>query len=211
VHFELNPGVIGNRMKAYTLGLACTVATVGLALNTVNASAADAPVRVLVSAEQSSEAMSYCYTVINNGTAAINNVVIGSRFDTARQDTFPELGKLPKGWRYGVEGETGTEIVLDSAGTMQPSGWSASAYGQQDISFFYLEWSTEGGTMAIRPGQTLSGLCATVQKARDPNLFPMPAAADRKYMDGHFTVRPSTGNDVHGSIERVDTHATQAD
>lgn len=77
----------------------------------------DLPIRVLVYGEHHGENIVYHYTIINNGTQPFNNIVIGSRYDSAEDDTFPELGKLPVGWRYGREDENGVEIILDPAST----------------------------------------------------------------------------------------------
>lgn len=165
------------------------------------------PIQVLVYGEHQRDNIVYHYTVINNGTVGFNNFVIGSEFDTTQKETWPELGKLPVGWRYGKEGETGTEILLDASSTAQPAGWTPSVYGAQDSGFFFLEWT--GGTNSVEPGQTLSGFSVTIPKGKDPNLFPMPAGSELKYLNGHFTVglysKAEGFKDVHGALERQDT------
>ena len=189
----------------------------GLALHTFGAAASNSPVRVQVAAEQNSNTVTYCYSIVNNSRAPVNNLLIGSQFDEQESDSFPELGKLPLGWRFGAEGEVGTEIILDSQGARQPAGWSVSAHGKQDNSFYYLQWdTTPGGSTEIKPGQTLSGFCATVQKGRDPRwvhdhrLSQAFAEAASKYLYGHFNVTlPSVtgtyGNtEIYGDIERLD-------
>lgn len=167
---------------------------------------AEAPIRVLVYGEHQRDNLVYHYTVINNGTVGFNNFVVGSEYDIAQKETWPELGKLPVGWRYGKEGETGTEILLDAASTTQPTGWVPSIYGAQDSGFFFLEWN--GGTNSVEPSQTLSGFSVTVPKGKDPNLFPMPAGSELKYLNGHFTVglysKAEGFKDVHGALERQD-------
>jgi hypothetical protein len=169
-----------------------------------SACAASTPVRVMVSASQTNDSLTYCYQVVNNSTTPINNFVVGSVFDPTSGGSFPELGKLPKGWYKGSQGETGVAIILVPASTNQPSGWAASAYGQEGTAFYYLAWKTRGGVGAIRPGQTASDFCVTVQKGNDPNLIRMPPGSDWKYLTGHFGVSLPSGNEVHGDIEPLD-------
>lgn len=167
--------------------------------------AAEAPIRVLVYGEHQRDNLVYHYTVINNGTAGFNNFTIGSEYDPEQKDTWPELGKLPLGWSYGEKGEIGTEILLDPASTTQPAGWVPSVYGAQDSGFFFLEWS--GGANGVEPGQTLSGFSVTVPKGKDPNLLPMPAGSELRYLNGHFTVglpEYKGFKDIHGALERQD-------
>jgi len=168
-----------------------------------SAFAANPPVRVAVSASQSRDSITYCYQVSNDSTAEINNFVIGSRFDPSKGDSFPELGKLPKGWRKGSQGDAGTSIILGPSSSTQPTGWVASAHGQEDTAFFYLAWQTPGGVRAIQPGQTLSGFCVTVQKGRDPNLGRMPPGSDLKYLTGHFGVSLPSGEIVDRAVKTI--------
>ncbi len=166
---------------------------------------AEAPIRVLVYGEHQRDNLVYHYTVINNGTEGFNNFTIGSEYDPAQNETWPELGKLPVGWRYGKEGETGTEILLGGSSTDQPVGWTPSVYGAQDSGFFFLEWN--GGTNGVESGQTLSGFSVTVPRGKDSNLFPMPAGSELKYLNGHFTVglpKYKGLTDIHGALERQD-------
>jgi hypothetical protein len=205
-------------MNAISSGFVRALSVLGLTLHSLSSLSANSSVRVIVSADQASSTVTYCYTIINNSQAPVNNLTIGSQFVATENDSFPELGKLPIGWRFGEQGEVGTEVVLDSQGTTQPADWSAAAYGMQDSSFYYLNWSTTpGGSQEVPPGQTRSGFCATVQKGRDSRLSrdrrlsDVFDAAARKYLDGHFNVTlPSVtsvyGNtEVYGSIERIDT------
>lgn len=172
---------------------------------------AETPIRVLVYGEHQGNNLVYHYTVINNGTVGFNNFTVGSEYDPAQKETWPELAKLPLGWRYGKKGEIGTEILLDPASTAQPTGWAPSVYGAQDSGFFYLEWSTAplDQTKGIEPGQTLSGFSVAVPKGKDPDLIPMPAGSELKYLNGHFTVglysKTEGFKDVHGALERQDT------
>lgn len=162
-------------------------------------------VRVLVYGEHQGANVVYHYTVINNGTVGFNNFTVGSEYDPTDKETWPELGKLPVGWRYGKKGEIGTEILLDPASTNQPAGWRPWVYGKQDIDFFYLNWN--GRTNSVEPGQTLSGFSVTVPRGKDANPLPMPADAELKYLNGHFTVGlpGSKGlQDIHGALERQD-------
>ena len=167
--------------------------------------AAEAPIRVLVYGEHQGDNLVYHYTVVNNGTVGFNNFTVGSEYDPEQKDTWPELGKLPLGWRYGEKVEIGTEILLDPSSTTQPAGWVPWVYGQQDIDFYYLRWR---GSPGIAPGQTLSGFSVTVPKGKDPNLFPMPPGSELKYLNGHFTVgyysKAEGFKDIHGTLERQD-------
>lgn len=166
---------------------------------------AEAPIRVLVYGEHQRDNLVYHYTVINNGTVGFNDLTIGSEYDPEQAETWPELGKLPVSWRYGEKGEIGTEILLDPTSTRQPAGWRPWVYGQQDVDFFYLNWN--GGTNGVEPGQTLSGFSVSVPKGKDPNLLSMPADAELKYLNGHFTVglpEYKGLKDIHGALERQD-------
>lgn len=171
---------------------------------------AEAPIQVLVYGEHQRGNLVYHYTVINNGTEEFNNFTIGSEYDPDDQQTWPELGRLPVGWHYGKEGETGTEILLDPMSTTQPTGWVPVVYGKQGTAFFYLRW--ESDTQGIDPGQTLSGFSVTVPKGKDSNLVPMPAGSELKYLNGHFRVGLWAGlgsnrqhQKIHGTIEKLDT------
>lgn len=169
-------------------------------------SRAAAPIRVLAYGQHEGNAIVYHYTVINNSNERVNNIVIGSRYDSQKDDTFPELRKLPVGWRYGEETELGQEIILDPSSTAQPTGWVPSVYGQQDIYFFYLRWESQ--TNAIAPGQTLSGFSVRIPKGDDQNLRLMPPDLERKYLTGHFTVglwSNRQSQEIHGPIEKLDT------
>jgi len=163
---------------------------------------ADAPVRVLVYGEHQGDSVIYHYTVINNGTRAFNNFVIGSQYDAVDDDTWPELGKLPTGTRFGQQGEVGTQILLDPTSTTQPLGWAPSVYGVQDSGFFFLKWRSSN--QVIGPSQTLSGFSVRVPLGQDPNLGRMPIGSDLKYLNGHFSVGLSSTPDLHGQIERQD-------
>lgn len=162
-----------------------------------------ASVRILVHGEHQANTIVYRYTVINNSGHTFNTIVIGSRYDAAIGDTWPELGKLPIGTRFGREGEVGTETLIDPSSTTQPAGWESSIYGAQDSGFYYLGW--HGNGRAISPGQTLSGFSVTVPRGRDPLLGRMPVGSDLKYLNGNFSIGLPSGADLHGVLERQDT------
>jgi hypothetical protein len=84
----------------------------------------------------------YNYKVINNGDTAFNNFTIGSKFDSAEGDEFPQLVRLPLGWSWGAQGEVGTEIIIPPASTKHPQSWQLSVFGQQGTSGYYLKWLT---------------------------------------------------------------------
>src|SRR6266566_9253462 len=175
------------------------------------ARAAESPVRVLVYGEHQKDNVVYHYTVINNGQEEFYNFIIASKYYADRDENFPELGKLPLGWAYGREGETGTKIILDSASTAQPAGWRPEVYGKQESGYYYLEWNTgDSGVRGVQPGHTLSGFSVTVPRGRDANMLYMPGGSDFKYITGHFRVGfyYSTSDrknaDVRGPIEKFD-------
>ncbi len=168
---------------------------------------AEPSIRVLVHGEHQGPNVVYHYTVINNGSRPFNNITIGSEYDAEKKRTWPELGKLPLGWRYGREGELGPQILLNEASTTQPSGWRARVFGAQDIDYFYLRWFVpfESSSRGIEPGQTVSGFSVTVPRGEDPELPFMSSASQKAYLNGHFTIGFTPGPDFHGSIERRDT------
>jgi len=176
------------------------------------AQAAEQRSRALVYGEHRGDTIVYHYTVVNNGPERFYNFTIGGEYDAAEDARFPELGKLPLGWKFGREGETGTEIILDPASTTQPTGWKPHVYGKQESGFYYLEWDAFGSGVegGIKPGQTLSGFSVTVPTGYTEGMRALstPAESQFKYVDGHFTVgiqknykRP----EFHGSIEKQDT------
>jgi hypothetical protein len=172
---------------------------------------AQVPVRVVVYGEHRGDNIVYHYTVVNSGTDAFGNIVIGSEYDKDEDETFPRLGRLPTGWRYGMTGETGREIILDPASTSQPAGWEATAYGKQDTALYYLRWRIRSGSgaKAIQPGESLSGFSVTVPGIADPAMLPMPKGSESAYRDSGFTVglysRTAGFKKIHGLIERQDT------
>jgi hypothetical protein len=186
-------------------------ATCILLMSVAGRASAQAPVRVLVYGEHRGENTVYHYTVANISAGPFGNFVIGSEYNKDEDDTFPRLGRLPPGWRYGVTGETGSEIVLDPASTTQPTGWKAMAYGQEDTGFFYLEWrvASIGAAKGVAPGQSLAGFSVAVPKKPDPRLVRMPKGSEFAYLHSSFTVQvysPTEGfKKIHGPIERQDT------
>jgi hypothetical protein len=172
--------------------------------------ATDAPVRVLVHGKHVANNLVYSYTVVNAALEKFGNVTIGSSFSAERGYQVPQLDKLPVGWKYGREGETGVEIILDSASTTQPSGWAAQVFGQQDHGYYYLRWYVpfESTATGILKGQTLSGFSVTVPKGNEPDRLLVPGTGDA-YLNGGFEVGYREGwntfKEFYGSIERQDT------
>jgi hypothetical protein len=156
----------------------------------------------------------YNYKVINSGDTKFNNLIIGSRLDSAKDSEYPQLLRLPLGWTYGEAGEIGTEIILAPGSTSQPSGWKASVYGQQGTALYYLEWHTFRGSDGIlndiHPGQTLSGFSVTVPSVHTtihPPHYSL-TAPDEMYVKGNFKVRfgsKKNFQEVWGQLEREDT------
>ena len=175
-------------------------------------------IRVLVYGIHHGGNLVYNYKVINNGGIAFNNFTIGSELDSAENEEFPQLTRLPLGWKYGATGEVGTEIILAPGSTSQPTSWKSSVYGQQEIDNYYLEWITpwgsNGASNAIRPGQTLTGFSVTIPPIDSKLSLPMVTGQsvftgpDEKYLKGNFKVGYRVGNkfqEVWGTLEREDT------
>ncbi|MDD5056773.1 MAG: hypothetical protein PHQ60_02795 [Sideroxydans sp.] len=199
-------------------------ATLLLLVSTTGQVLAQAPapatgIRILVYGIHYGGNLVYNYKVINNGDAPFNNFTIGGFFDIAEDYEYPQLTRLPLGWKYGREGETGTAIILDPASTRQPAYWTAHVFCQQDAGDnYYLNWySTRGPgdvSNAIRPGQTLAGFSVTIP-LEDSNLSlpavtgqPVFTGPDEKYVKGNFKVglfRGDTHQEVWGTLEREDT------
>lgn len=162
----------------------------------------------------------YHYKLINNSGESIRHFVLGSTFDAEDKGEFPQLMRLPKGWSYGRESETGTAIVLSPTGTSQPSYWTPHVYGQQGIDYYYLKWETapDGLAYAIPPGQSLAGFSVTVP-LYDPNEAPsdyynaaqvVDGEQDDIYLTGNFKVSywDTSKNElknVWGPVEIADT------
>ncbi len=154
--------------------LICIITIIVLLFSTSTIALAQTqPVRVMVYGEHANGNIIYHYKVINNGDVALHNFVIGSVFDSKLGDEIPQLERLPLGWTYGQEGETGTEILLAPTSTSQPPYWTSQVYGQQESGNYYLEWKTtsDGQAYAIPPGQSLAGFRVSVP-LYDPNEFP---------------------------------------
>lgn len=171
-------------------------------------------IRVLVYGIHYGGNLVYNYKVINNGDMAFNNFTIGNEFDSVEDDYFPQLTRLPLGWKYGREGETGTAIILAPGSTSQPVYWKARVFGKQDTSNYFLEWRAPRGpddvSNAIQPGQTLSGFSVTIPLEDSELDLPMvtgqPAfiGPDEKYVKGNFKVGLVSGKHVWGALERED-------
>jgi hypothetical protein len=163
----------------------------------------------------------YHYKVVNNSNMTFNNFTIGSELlqpdgvSIFEAGDFPQLFRLPLGWKYGEKGEIGTEIILDPGSTSQPPNWKPWVFGQQETVQYYLEWHTPWGEgvndSGIYPGQTLDGFTVTIPQ-KDINLTlpvvtgkPPFLGPDEMYVKGGFKVVPVSGNDVRGTLERMDT------
>lgn len=163
----------------------------------------------------------YNYKVVNTGTKTVIGFVIGNEFDVEENYSFPQLVRLPLGWTYGERGEIGREIILAPGSTSQPQGWQSKVYGQQDISWHYLEWNSYSSSrsVAVQPGQTMAGFIVTVPLIDDKLSLPMVTGQpvytgpDESYIKGSFQatidhdIHNSRGKieDVWGAIEPVDT------
>lgn len=113
--------------------------------------------RILVYGIHQGDNIVYHYKVINNSSETLHQFVLGSTYDPIDDTEYPQLERLPSGWSYGQEGETGTEILLSPASTTQPPHWSSDMYGQQESGWHYLRWATEqdGHAYAVPPGNHL--------------------------------------------------------
>lgn len=172
-------------------------------------------IRVLVYGNHYGGNIVYNYKVVNNGDTPFQYFTIGSEFDSTENSESPQLVRLPLGWTYGETGETGTEIVLAPASTSQPAYWTSHVFGQQDVSYYYLNWYASRGpgdvSNAIRPGQTLAGFSVTIPLV--DNKLSLPAATgspvfagpDEMYLKGGFKVGLVSGKYVWGTLERIDT------
>lgn len=160
----------------------------------------------------------YNYTLINNSAETLQHFVIGSTYSTEDKGEYPQLERLPSGWDYGRESETGTEIILAPGSTRQPPNWVANLYGQQEISYYYLEWKTapDGQGTAIAPGQSLGGFSVTVP-LYDPQETPseyynaaqVVGEQDDIYLTGNFKVsywdfNKNSLQNIWGPLEIVD-------
>ena len=172
-------------------------------------------IRILVHGIHYGGNIVYNYKVINNGDTPFNNFTIGGYFDIEEDYQFPQLTRLPLGWKYGRVGETGREIILDPASINQPPYWTAQVFGQQEASNYYLEWHAFPGTggvpNVIRSGQTLAGFSVTIPLEDSKLSLPMVTGQplftgpDEKYIRGGFMVGLVSGKDVWGALEREDT------
>jgi hypothetical protein len=160
----------------------------------------------------------YHYKLINNSGESIRNFVLGSTYSSKMSYEIPQLERLPLGWSYGRESETGTAIILAPTSTSQPPYWTPHMFGQEGIDYYYLEWeiAPDGQAYAIPSGQSLAGFSVSVP-LYDPNEAPpdyfnatqVVGEQDDIYLTGSFKVSywDSSKNDlknVWGPIEIVD-------
>lgn len=181
------------------------------------AQASAAGVRILAYGIHHGGNIVYHYKVVNGGTKTVIGFVIGNEFDVDENYSFPQLVRLPLGWTYGEKGEIGREIILAPGSTSQPQGWQSKVYGQQDISWHYLEWNSYSSSrsVAVKPGQTLAGFTVTVPLVDDNLSLPMVTGQpvytgpDANYIKGSFMASIVDANrkyeDVWGTIESIDT------
>jgi hypothetical protein len=175
-------------------------------------------IRVLVYGIHYGGNIVYNYKVINNGDTPFNNFTIGSEFYGEDGSEYPQLTRLPLGWTYGREGETGTAIILAPGSTGQPAYWTSHVFGQQETNNYYLEWRASRGSgdvsNSILPGQTLDGFSVTVPLKDSHISFPMVTGQpvhvgpDEMYIKGGFKVGYYPGKqyqEVWGTLERLDT------
>lgn len=156
----------------------------------------------------------YNYKVVNDGKIRFNNFTIGSGFDNLGAYEIPQLTRLPLGWKYGREGETGVAIILAPGSTSQPAYWTSRVFGQQEADTYYLRWYAPRGpddvSNAILPGQTLSGFRVTIpleDKGLDLPMVtgrPVFTGPDEMYLKGNFKVGLVSGEEVWGTLERED-------
>ena len=196
------------------------IAIFALLVGSVTSAQAQTPapatgIRVLVYGIHYGGNLVYHYKVINNGDTPFNNFTIGGYFNSAEDSEFPQLTRLPLGWQYGHEGETGPAIILVAGSTGQPPYWTSHVFGQEETANYYLRWRATRGpsdaSNAIRPGQTLAGFSVTVPLA-DSKLSlpavtgqPVFIGPDEMYLKGGFKVGLVSGKYVWGTLERVDT------
>jgi hypothetical protein len=184
------------------------------------AKASSSGVRVLAYGIHYGGNIVYNYKVVNTGTKTVIGYVIGNEFDVEENYSFPQLIRLPLGWAYGERGEIGREIILAPGSTSQPQGWQSKVYGQQDISWHYLEWNSYSSSrsVAVQPGQTLAGFTVTVPLVDDKLSLPMVTGQpvytgpDENYIKGSFRATIDDTNNsqskaekVWGTIEPIDT------
>lgn len=198
------------------------ISVLGLLLGGIEAQAATpAPatgIRVLARGVHYGGNLVYSYKVINNSGTPFNNFTIGSEFDSVEDDEFPQLTRLPLGWKYGITGEVGTEIILAPGSTSQPLYWNATVYGKQDDSKYFLEWLAVRGpddvSKAIQPGQSLTGFNVTIPPSDNKLVLPrvtgqpLFTGPDPMYIKGNFKVGYGSSKkfqEVWGTLEREDT------
>jgi len=213
-------------MNKLLLNIAAAICTlfsiVSVAQAQAQAQASTAGVRILAYAIHRGGNIVYHYKVVNSGTKTVRGFVIGNEFDVEENYSFPQLIRLPLGWTYGERGEIGREIILVPGSTSQPMGWQSKVYGQQDISWHYLEFDirrgADGTINDIKPGQTLAGFSVTVP-LEDKNIFlpavtgqPVYMGPDKNYLKGSFKASlfsvvdtKKIYEDVWGAIEPIDT------
>src|SRR5665647_314830 len=129
-----------NHLLLRTAAISLLVSMAGLSHAMPPAPVTGAPatgIRVLVYGVHYGGNIVYNYKVINNGDTPFNNFTIGSEFYSTNNSEYPQLTRLPLGWTYGREGETGTAIILAPGSTSQPAYWTSHVFGQQETDNYY--------------------------------------------------------------------------
>jgi hypothetical protein len=210
-----------NRILLNMVAVICTLFSMASTAQ-AQAQASTAGVRILAYAIHHGGNIVYHYKVVNSGTKTVRDFVIGNEFRVEENDEFPQLIRLPLGWTYGHTGETGTAIILAPGSTSQPLGWQSKVYGQQDISWHYLEFDVSRGADGtindIKLGQTLAGFSVTVPLIDNKLVLPavtgqpVYTGTDQNYIKGSFKASlfsvvdtKRIYEDVWGAIEPIDT------
>jgi hypothetical protein len=192
-----------------------TISSLLIGLSTcVHAEILPSTVRLQVFGTHQANDIVYHYKLINNSDETLQHFVLGSTYSVEDKGEYPQLDRLPTGWGYGRESETGTAIILSPTSTSQPPYWTSNVYGQQESGNYYLEWETapDGKAYAITPGQSLAGFSVTVpliDNELTPHRYSATGPSDR-YLRGSFKVSywDSNKNDIKnvwGPIEIADT------
>ena len=153
------------RMRKFhlSIGLVFVLST----LCEATASASD--IEVAVYGEHSDGKVKYHYSITNRTAKPLYRFTIGVGKDPEKGYFYPQLDSKPIGSHEGQCGENGCSTVLSLDGVSQPVGWSAWFYGQEEISWYYLEWHVADDALnpeiaAVLPGETKEGFTVVLPK-----------------------------------------------
>lgn len=137
---------------------------------------AASPVSVKVYAQHVGARVIYYYRVINTGTEGISSVWIGhdNKNDRDYSNDVWELSELPVGWDFyaGIPASSATS----------PLGWRVYVINPEESEVHAVAWVVvDDNSPRIAPGQTLSGMTVSLDKADD------------RYRTGHAHVGFSSG------------------